>query len=282
MAATKKGRIHTYHAEATVLEGHLQLPLVQEIKPQANAKLSDHGGYLAQHVENYRLEAAVSFHSAYTQVSGNRGIKTGHGWATLTTNVIEGLNVLDVLTADRVVGQIISEHPLEGYVPTYSFLGTRFENLRIAGHPVELDLDLDILGSGPANDAPYTTDAVLKNRISSQYKTICEHPDLPADLHERYNQLSSTLGSSEEVECSLVNRAAGSYPGLCFGHVITVPNFGKITLAKLRLKHEDFNQDTGIPEKTTLHLTMIDLKLGCAIQGNFAVGVGSTNGATKP
>jgi len=64
--------------------------------------------------------------------------------------------VLDVLTADRVVGQIITEHPLVGYVPIISFLGTRFENLRIAGHPVELDLDLNILGDKPARPTALT------------------------------------------------------------------------------------------------------------------------------
>jgi hypothetical protein len=276
------GRTHTYHAEATILEGHLELPLIQEIKPQAYAKLPEQGGYLSQRAENYRLEAAISFSSAYTQVAGNRDVKPGHGWATLTTTVIEGLNVLDVLTADRVVGQISTEHPLVGYVPTISFLGTRFENLRIAGHPVELDMDLGIVGSKPENDAAYTSDSALLGRISSQYKSIVEHQDLPPELHERYNRLSSTLGSPEAVECSLVNRAAGGYPGGSFGHVITIPNFGKITLGKLTLKHEDFKPETGVPEITTVHLAMIDLKLGCSIQGAAAAATGTTNGRSYP
>ena len=276
------GRTHAYHAEATILEGHLQIPLVQAIKPQAYAKLPDEGGYISQHADNYRLGAAVSFHSAYTQVAGNRDVKSGHGWATLTTTVVEGLNVLDVLTADRVVGQISTEHPLEGYVPHISFLGTRFENLRIAGHPVELDLALGIVGSRPANDSSYTRDKGFVERVSTQYKAIRKHADLPPELHERYNQLSSTLGSAEAVECSLVNHAGGGYPGHCFGHVINVPNFGRITLAKLTLHHEDFKKGTNIPEKTTVRLTMVDLKLGCAIAGSMGVGTGSTNGGTRP
>ena len=276
------GRTHTYHAEATVLEGHLRLPLTQEIKPQAHAKLPDEGGYIAQRAENYRLEGVISFRSAYTQVAGNRDVKPGHGWATLTTTAIEGLNVLDVLTADRVVGQIITGHPLVGYVPSISFLGTRFENPRIAGHPVELNLDLDLFGAKPANDAAYTLDPAVVGRVSRQYDRIREHQDLPADLLERYNRLSSTLGSREAVKCSLVNHAAGAYPGLCFGHVITIPDFGKIILAKLTLTHEDFKQETGVPEKTTVRLTMIDLQLGCAIAGSVLIGTLSTNGGTKP
>ena len=58
-----------------------------------------------------------------------------------------------MVTADRVVGQTITEHPLVGYVPSISFLGTRFENLRIAGYPVEVEFDHGIFGPKPIDDA---------------------------------------------------------------------------------------------------------------------------------
>ena len=275
-------RTHAYHAEATILEGHLRLPLAQQIQPQAYAKLPEEGGYIAQRSEDYRLESVISYRSAYTQVAGNLDVKPGHGWATLTTSVVEGLNVLDVLTADRVVCQISTEHPLEGYVPSVSFLGTRFENLRIGGHLLDVYLDLDIVGSRPEGDRAYTTNPGFLERVASQYSRIREHQELPPDLAERYNRLSSTLGSPEAVECSLVNRAAGGYPGKCCGHLLTIPNFGRVTLGKLTLCHEDFKAGTEIPEKTTLRLTMVDMEFGCAIAGRAAVGTGSTNGTTRP
>jgi hypothetical protein len=276
------GRQHHYHADAKVLEGHLLRPLEQEIKPQAPATLAPEGGYIAQEVEKYWLESVISFHSAYTQVSGNRDLKPGHGWSTLSTTVIEGLQVLEVLTADKIVGQIITEHPLEGYVPSVSFLGTRFENLRIAGHPVHLDLDLEIFGPKPANDGAYTQDPGFVGRVSSQYNRILGHPNLPDELLERYNQLSSNLGKPEAAECSLVNHATGSYPGISCGHVIKIPNFGTITLAKVTVTHEDFKAETGISAKTTIGLTMIGLDLGCPISGTGTLGSGSTNGGSWP
>jgi hypothetical protein len=276
------GRTHTYHAEATLLDGHLTLPLVEAIKPQGNAKLREDGGYLSQRLKDYRLESVISIRSGHTQVAGNRDVKPHRGWATLTTSVVEDLNVLDVLTADRVVCQIATEHPLVGYVPSISFLGTRFENLRIAGHPVDLKMALDIVGPKPTNDAAYSSDHGFIDRVSSQYKNIRGHSDLPPELHERYNQLSSTLVKAETVECSLVNHADGGYPGHGFGHVIDVPNFGRITLAKLTLHHEDFKTGTNIPEKTTLRLTMIDLKLGCPIAGAMGVASVSSNGGSHP
>lgn len=276
------GRTHHYHAEATILSGYLRLPLSQPIQPKARVTLPDEGGYISQHAENYRLEGVLSFRSAYTQVAGNRGTKPGQGWSTLTTTAIEGLNVMDVVTADRIVGQTITEHPLEGYVPSVSFLGARFENLRIAGHPVALDLDPNILGPKPANDASYAHDPGVVERVGSQYKRLLSHGDLPADLRERYNRLSATLKGSESVECSLVNQATGNFPGRSFGHVIDIPNFGKIVLGKLSVTFEDFKPGTRTPRKTTVKLTMVDLELGCAIDGGATIGGGSTNGGTLP
>ena len=275
------GRTHLYHAEATILEGHLELPLAQPIHRQAHAALPEQGGYISQRQEDFRIEGVLSFRSAYTQVAGNHDVKPGHGWSTLTTMVIEGLNILEVLTADRIVGQISTEHPLEGYVPSVSFLGTRFENLRIAGHPVSLDINHDILGSTPAQDGAYTLDPALHSRVSQQYKQIQANPDLPSDLQETYNQLSSTLGAPEAVECSLVNHAVGGYPGKSFGHVIRVPNYGTITLGRVRLSHANFSSDQK-PKTTTVHLSMVGLALGCSIAGGAGLGVGTTNGQTRP
>jgi hypothetical protein len=279
-------RNHVYHAEATVLEGHLRLPLEQEIKPQAHTKIPEKGGYLAQKSKDYRLESVISYHSAHTQVAGNRETKLGHGWSTLTTAVVEGLNILDVVTADRVVAQISTEHPIIGYVPHITFLGTRFENLRIAGHEVKLDLDLDIFGDKPEDDAPYTRSSGFVNRVSKQHARFRGHHDPLTELLERYNLVPESLEdpSSNEaiVECSLVNQAEGSFPGRCFGHVIDVPDFGVIHLATLYLRHSDYHPVTRIPRQTHVHLNMIEAKMGCIATGKATVASTRTNGDSRP
>ena len=275
-------RTHKYDAETMVLSGHLVLPVSQKIEPQAHTKLPENGGYFSQRLDGYRLESVISFRSAYSHVSGSRSNKPGGGWNTLTTTVVEGLNVLEVLTADRVVGQTITEHPLVGYMPSISFLGTRFENLRIAGVPVELEWDQEIFGSTPADDLPYALNPGVLSRVSRQYGRILKNKNLPAALQERYNQLSSTLGSAEAIECSLVNRVAGLFPGSVAGNVVTIPGFGTITLGKVTVKHEDPIASAKTHKKTTFTLTMIDLKLGCAIDGEVIVGGGPTNGLPFP
>jgi hypothetical protein len=276
-------RRHNYHAEAKILEGNLTLPLVQTVYPVGHTlHVGEAPGYKAIHSRDYRVEGVVSIASSYCHVAGNPNTKPEGGWSTLSTTVIEGLNLLEVITADRVVGQIITEHPAEGYVPKISFLGTRFENLRIAGRPLELDLDLEVLGAKPKNDGAYTKDSSVVSRVSSQYKRILGHKQVNDDVGERFKQLSAKLGKGDELECSLIKQVGGSFPGLSFGHVIHIPMVGTVTLAKLSLVHEDPHAKTGSPKKTTVRLTMLECKFGCAIDGALDVAGPGNNGGTVP
>lgn len=274
-------RHHIYHAEAIAFEGNLRLPFAQQIHPHNHVSLSERGGYNTIRSENFHLGGVISYKSAYTQVGGNLDDKPNHGWNTLATSVIEGLNVMDVVTVDRIVSQISTDHPLEGWIPTVTFLGTRFENLRIAGHPVKLDFDPNILGPKPANDAPYTSDPAFLDRVTRQYERIRGQKNLPDEIGRRYNQLPSASTNRESIECSLVNQAEGSYPGYSYGHVIDVPHFGKIYLATLHLHQADFDQKSGIPMRTTLSLTMIRMEMGCTGSGTGSGGTTKTNGMTN-
>jgi hypothetical protein len=275
-------RYHDYNAEAVALSGELTLPLIQEVKPPTFVKLHPGGGYVSQHAENYRLGGVVSFRSAYTQVGGNLDTKPDHGWNTLTTSVIEGLNVLDIVTADRIVCQISTDHPLVGYVPTVTFLGTRFENLRIAGHHVKLDLDLEMLGAKPKKDAGYLSDRDFQKRANAQRDRLKGQKNLPADIAKSYNQSSSSAGKPGPITCSLVNQVEGGYPGRSFGHAIDVPNFGKIYLATLTVEEADYGTPTGTPRYTTITLKMIEMVMGCVGGGNLMGGGGKVNGGGYP
>ena len=109
-----------------------------------------------------------------------------------------------------MVGQVSIEHPLVGYVPHVTFLGTRFENLRIAGHPVKLDLDVDILGPKPENDAPYSKSPAFLDRVDKQHGDVKAHPNLLIDLLGRYTGRASIPEDPEAIEFSLVNSVAGA------------------------------------------------------------------------
>ncbi len=275
-------RIHIYHAEATAIAGCLDFPLAQEIHSQAAVSLSEKGGYRSQRAERYQLESVISYRSAYTQVAGNLETKPGHGWSTLATSVIEGLNVLDIVTADRIVAQISTDHPLVGYVPTVTFLGTRFENLRIAGHPVKVELDTNLFGEKPGGDAPYSDSDSFRQRVLAQYERIHADKDLHPEVRECYNQVPAKSERLSPIKCSLVNHSEGAYPGRSCGHVIDVPNFGRIYLATIRLEQSDPHPETRIPKKTLISLTMIEMKMGCIAGGKASACNSKLNGTTAP
>ena len=83
-------------------------------------------------------------------ISGHASEKHKGASVTLATSVVEDLNVLNVVTADRVVAQISTTHFPAEYSPEVTFLGTHFEHLRIARHRAEPYLRLDLAGERPA------------------------------------------------------------------------------------------------------------------------------------
>lgn len=274
-------RYHEYHAEAAIFEGNLILPFAQKIGSHTYSKLNKEGGYVNQHSQNIRLGGAISFKSAHTHVAGNLSDKPEHGWNTLATAVIEGLNIMEVITIDRLVAQIATDHPPVGYVPRVTFLGTRFENFRVAGKPLDIELETNFVGPKPNGDAPYTTHAPFLKNVTDQYQRIQKSKNLPEIIGKRYNQIPSAKKDAESIECSLVKQVSGSFPGTAHGHVLDIPDFGKVYLATLSVKHSDYNKK-GTPEITTFHLKMLELKMGCVISGDGTGGDLITNGHTKP
>ncbi len=270
-------RQHLFHAEATAFHGELISPLPQIIPPHSFVKLKPEGGYLSQDSVDFRLERIFSFKSSQTQVSGRPDPKPGHGWATLATSVVEGLNILEVVTADRIVSQVSTVHYDDGYTPSVSFLGTRYENLRIAGFPVEIDLDLSFVGGRPVNDVHYHHDSEFRGRVSAQCERLRATGGLPPHIGQRYSGEPFTTDEGEVLEFSLVNKLSGRFPGTVYGHVAHVPNFGEIALATVKLAPGHYHD--GKPRSTTFELTMLEVKLGCLADGNAHIATSKTNGS---
>ncbi len=285
-------RRHTYHAEAAALHGHLHLPLKQQIPAQSYLKLKEHGGYLSQDSDRYRLEGIVSYSAAYSQVTGNEETtKPGHGWATLATSVIENLNVLEIVTADRVVAQIASEHPREGYVPKIAFLGSRFENLRIAGQLIDVPIDPYVLWDEEEALAHKERDLRRMKKISGLDIPDLHQEELPGDLPEcypdfvphpqadptRHDRIHTTLVANDKQNRDGWMGFLKKQPAI---HIFDVPHFGRIYLGVISVEHHEFVD--GIPHQTRTKLSMIKLKLGCAAAGSASFATSRINGGTAP
>lgn len=276
--------VHQYYAEADVLSADIQQPVQDVIKPQALVELSkkgrcgDKGHYHFKKADPFRLDGVLSYEGGYTQVAGHPSSKRP-GFATLATSVIEGLNVLDVVTADRVVAQISTVHPAygTGQVPEVTFLGTRFDNLRIAGHKVEVDRCLDILGPRLVDDESYFENRGVLDRISQQYDKIADLKELPDWAREEYPKGQPVANGNGTLKCSLVNRVQGA-PGLSFGHVIDLPHFGKIFLGELKVTRERGNPSEGIYDGYRFRLTMVRTQMGCIGEGTTCMTTADTNG----
>jgi hypothetical protein len=274
-------RVHYYHAETSALGGHIERPVDHMIAVQAPLSLPPTGGYASARTEGFQLQGILSYKSAYSQVAGSVSLKDG-GWTTLSTVAIEGVNVHDILTVDRVVTQISTQHPREGYEPKVTFIGTRFDNLRVAGQPLEVPLNLDLCGRGDG----YPKQSCFEDErflaaAGEQYRRMADEKCLPAWMKDRqipdWVRARYTWDNSEAkrrekgfVLCSLVKEVRGEFPGKTFGNVLEIPEFGKVFLAELIVDHNSFR------------LIAIRLELGCASHGTVSFGAAGIEGRTYP
>jgi len=198
-------------------------------------------------VENYQAPGLVSFKSAYTHVAGSfAGEKPAHA-TTLATTTIEGFNLLDFVTADRITARLTSEHKLgdeEGHIIA---IGSAFENLRIGGYPVKVKLRHDLL---------------LKCKTHKEFAK-----EVASDT--KHGRIASTKGG--QVLCSLVEEIETDFPGLTpHAYHLHIPHFGTISLAEI---HSEQGKKT---------LTMLGFELGCPVAGSGTAGQARTNGQTGP
>jgi hypothetical protein len=262
-------RVHYYHAQASVLSGILERPVQQPIAPQASVSIPDKGGYYSERATGFRVEGVLSFGSGYTHVAGHMSRKPGHGWVTLATSVVENLNVMEVLTADRVVSQISTEHPLEGHVPTVTFIGSRFENLRIAGVQIEPVMDLNLCeGTAGKSGVFLINDAAFLKRVGEHYAQFASK-NSPTWARERYHWNPGLVKSRGHVECSIVSGLKEKFPG-AVKNVIDVPHFGRIVLGEL------------LVDQLSFHLTMVRVEMGCIGHGSASMAIAMSNGRTFP
>ena len=283
---------HEFHAEAHVLSGHLQRPIEQKIERHAPVELKGRrSGHLTRLIEDVSVEGLISFKSGLTRVSGSKSLKH-HGWVTLSTSIMEGLNAFEVITADRMVSQVSTEHPLEnGHFPHVTFLGTQFNNLRVSGFPVTLTLNFGICGKKPEGDKSYLRDVDFLKSVRKQTESIVKADGLPKDMKDQYDERLARIneliegknGSHEpKVICSIVESIGKiPIPGVrSFGHVLVIPDFGTVSLGEIEVGEKKYDP-TGRPSNY-FELTTIKMQLGCIGTGTVTAGTVAANGQHHP
>jgi hypothetical protein len=258
-----------FHGSAVAMQSRIREPFDEIIPIQAASALPESGGYGSARVDNYRFHEIVSCAAAYSQVAGAKS-QTGSHDMTATV-AIEKLNLLNVVTADRIVARIASKHPAdrrpgEEYPPdepSITPLGSYFENLRIAGYPVEIELATDTFS------------------VFDTTRRVREGYEKNPAFQKEFDQLNLTArpeGFREQaiperngvIACSLVRSLTlkGDSRGLLKsnGHFINVGGFGTIRLAEFKIS------------QGLRRITMLQVELGSMPEGNFLSAIAEGNG----
>jgi len=278
MAASKKSskkyvanysevhRTFHYNASAHAFSGHFTRPVQHLIEVQAPTALPTIGGVGSSRVENFKFKEYVKFDAGYTHVAGSEQreiVKGGKGgieekviYTTLVTATIENLNILDVVTADRIVSRISSYYVDGAPESHFSFLGSKFENLHIGGCKADITLNHDFF-------AKYKTFAAIKNELKNEKNE--EFRTMAGDPFETGTPIQLAAGH-EVILCSLVKKMKTDAPDVTTrAHAFVLPHFGRVYLAE------------AIIDECKRTLTMLRLELGSPIaaSGVFAQSVGN-------
>lgn len=253
-----------YNANAAALDLVIRSPL-EHAEKQADISLLEEGGYDSARVENYSYQQIVSFDAGYSSVAGSERVLadgTTKVHETLVSTVVEGLNILNMVTADRVVARLASEQPPESAPPRGQIrmlpFGSYFVNLRIAGTLLDQYLTLH-------------PDLVIKNGAT---KAAIEGTCLGTKFHKLYDATTGQPAQPKErLALSMFEfdpETAPSIAGVAVhpGWRIVIPDFGTVFLGEL------------IVTADQRQLTMIRVELGSPVQGDTSTARVQGNGHT--
>lgn len=274
MSASDK-KVFFYHAHALGVGGYFVKPIERVIQSQASSTLSITGGYGSTRVDDFRFEEILSFKSAHSQVAGSYNPRTGN-FDTLATATVEGLNIVDMVTADRVVARLSSSHSERDDEPRIIATGSHFVNLRVAGQPIEVRMDsniCDALDTYSDFRNRFKQDKEFQRSLSNNSLWGKLPPNAPQYLVNEYGwQKPGEFSESKGlVRCSLVEELRFDKAGIArFGYILDVPQFGRIYLAEFLIS------------RYARRLNMLRVEMGCPADGSVTVGGSESNGSTYP
>ena len=267
-----------FHADASSLGGFIEKPFHKHLPPQASASLPSVGGHISTRTEAFEFEGLVSCRTAHTRVSGRHLDENGSA-SILVTSVIEGLNILEIVKAERIVAQVTAEYPAGGGFPRISFAGSHFDKFVIGHSDASIALNSGLLGlaSGKAARSVLTESLFHetgRQQAAKLVKSAKAEPDQNTLrwLTDRYGWMDSDRKPEKDgfSLCSLVDGVGGEIPGKSFGHVLDIPDFGRIFLAEV------------LVHPRSVQISMIRAELGCSTHGKVGVGTASVRGTTVP
>jgi hypothetical protein len=257
-----------FHGDASSLGGFIEKPFQKHIPAQAAATLPSVGGHVTSQTGAFNFEGVISCRGGYTRVSG-RHIEEDGSATVSVTSVLEGLNILEIVKAERVVAQVTADYPVAGGFPRVSFAGSHFDRLTIGHADASLALNPGLLGfAGGPKARQSITPALFQETGRQQAAKLIKGVKAESDqdalrwLIDRYGWMDSDRKPEKDgfLLCSLVDGVGGAIPGRSFAHVLDIPDFGRIFLGELLVSPSLFR------------ISMIRAELGCTVQGGGSAG----------
>ena len=213
------------------------------------------------------------------------------------------------------MAQISTTHRPGQYVPEVTFLGTHFENLKIARHKVLPILNLKLADQKPASDGLYVADSTdLMTVVKGQYQKLARwltgREEMPSagpqgsltlqyhggdPKNDKITQIQKDVAAARKIDQD-DRQESGKSAGITFSLVEDVviepikdDNATAVRDAK-ELEEGTCGHVIHIPDfgtiflaeltvnHNTFHLTMIRVEMGCIAAGTGSAGVCVVNG----
>ena len=189
---------------------------------------------------------------------------------------------MDMVTADRIVANITSSYDPNGAgEPRVKLIGSRFENLKIAGIPIKVELAVDTFDKYPTyqllaekyeakdDDGQHVRDLfddiTLKKRYNEAPPKVARWFNPPRQDNTKMPEHKGVTSVSLIKKLTPMDAGAGLD---CFGHVIHVSGFGTIRLAEVGIS------------SATRAVTMLQVNLGSPAGGRVSGGGADDGGTT--
>jgi len=270
-------RFH-YHAHALALQGEITHPFSARLEPQAPSAVSPFGGFGTARADAFNLHEVVSHRGARSRTEAGHNPKTDQHYAVAHA-VLEGFNISDVVTVDRISARLVAVHSTRQEEPSISPHGSTIENLRIAGHPIELV---------PLTGMYHELDTMQK--VRDHYKTNAQFRDefhrdafvgkeseLPSKKHRffpwrRHKPNGELPEFRGHTIVPLFRIVDPKIPGIeVHGTVIEIHNFGRLHVGELFISRDE------------RRVAMLHVDMGSPQEGNLSLGiVCSGGGQTDP
>ena len=232
-----------YTGHAAGFSARITAPFDEVIEAQATSSLGITGGYSSARVDNFRHREIVSFASAHTQASGVLSPKS-NAFETLVSGVIEGLNLVDMLKADYIVGRLMSRHPVEPPAdgpdePSITPVGSEYGRIRVAGYDLKPVIDAGLF------------------HCACSYKVLSNEICRSKDLRARFNvseECAPDPRRSGMLVGSVVGEIQGGGPGVKInGNKVHVDGFGTLHFGEF------------VISQYSRRLVMLRAELGCPV-----------------